>query len=53
MNKKYGLFLDKTKVIGKINKSRIFYSAEMNKIYPNKRLMYNEIYNVKGVYTDD
>lgn len=53
INQKYGLSLYKSKIIEKLKKSALVYSPEMNKIYPNKQQMYNEIYNLQEMRKED
>lgn len=46
---KFGIDLDKFKIMEKIQKSEFIYSSEMNKIYKNKKIMLNSIYKNIGV----
>lgn len=46
LNLKYGLVITKSKVIEKLKQSSYVYSSEMRKVYPNKQMMYQEIYKI-------
>ncbi|WP_334333627.1 sigma factor-like helix-turn-helix DNA-binding protein [Companilactobacillus sp. HBUAS59544] len=45
LESKYGLYLDKDKIIYKIRNSNLLYSPEMRKVYRNEKVMFDDIYD--------